>query len=126
MRSTTSRRWSDRDNDYIKANIEKGAKVLAEYFGVTDTALRKRCSVIGISSSTREQKEPKEPKRKADNSEKFNPNQHKIKNNSTEGKIPFYIKSEKMTVYLSPENNNDTHKQKLIEKFANRHKNISK
>lgn len=124
MRSTTSRKWSPRDDQHIQDNISIGVPKLAEYFGVTDTALIKRCSVIGISSSTREPKQVKEPKRKADNSEKFNPKQHKIKNNSTEGKIPFYIKSEKMTVYLDPKKATKQHKDAIVKKFANRHKPI--
>lgn len=126
MRSITSRRWSERDDQYIRDNIEQGTKILAEYFGVSDTAFRKRCSVIGISSSNKQKQEPKEVKRKADNSEKFNPNQHKIKNNSTAGKIPLWIPSERMTVYLEPKKATEEHKRAIIEKFANRHKHISK
>lgn len=124
MRSTTSRIWSERDDKYIKENIENGVQVLAEYFGVSDSAFRKRCSVIGISSSTRIKKDATEKKTKADNSEKFNPSRHKIKNNSTVGKIPFKIESERMTVYLDPKKATDKHKQEIIKKYANRHKAI--
>ena len=124
MRSTTSRRWSERDDKYLKENIANGVQKLSEYFGVSDTALRKRCSIIGISSSTRIKVDSAEKKTKADNSEKFNPKTHKIKNNSIEGLIPFYIKPEKMTVYLEPHKATKKHKDAIIIKFANRHKPI--
>lgn len=123
MRSTTSRKWSEEDDDYIRKNIEQGTKVLSEKFGVSIQAFRKRCSLLEVP--LRQVKvEPKERVTKADNSEKFNPKQHKIKNSSTVGKIPFEIKSERMTVYLKPEQNNDKYKQQIVERYANRHKPI--
>lgn len=116
MRQT--RLWSKEDDDYIKSNLSEGTVKLATRFNVSLAALRKRVNVLGLS--LRKPKEVIIKPTKMDSQEKFNPKLHKIKNNSIEGKIPLYIKSERMTVYIKPNADVDA----IINKFANRHKSI--
>jgi hypothetical protein len=119
MRSTTSRKWSKKDDEYIKANLAQGTIALATRFNVSPAALRKR--VFGLGLSLKKPKEVIIKPTKANSLEKFNPSHHKIKNSSTVGKIPLYIKSERMTVYIKPDADVDA----VINKYATRHKPIT-
>lgn len=56
--------------------------------------------------------------RKADNSEKFNPLRHKIKNSSTDGLVPIWIEKDRMYVYCRP----DQDIEKVKAKYENRNK----
>ena len=117
MRQT--RKWSKKDDEYIKANLAQGTTALATRFNVSPAALRKR--VFGLGLSLKKPKEVIIKPTKANSLEKFNPNHHKIKNSSTAGKIPIHIKSERMTVYIKPDADVDA----IINKYATRHKPIT-
>ena len=123
MRSKTSRKWSDKDDQYIKDHVLDGTVKLASHFGVSLGAFRKRLFILGISMKLNKAELPtvvREPK--ADNTEKFCNSRHKIKNSSVIGKIPFKIESERITVYLEPEKDTPEYRQAIINKYANRHK----
>ena len=125
MKSTSNKKWSEQDDEHIRKNLLDGTVKLSNHFGVSLGSIRKRCNVLGLSLRLNKAETSNVTRKpKVSNSDKFNPNMHKIKNNSTLGKIPFEIKSERMTVYLTPEQNNDKYKQSVINKYANRHKPI--
>lgn len=122
--ATKRKEWSEEDYDYIKENKTLGTPKLAAHFGVSLASIRSKANFLGISIKLNKAEIKPVKETKMDNGEQFDKSRHKIKNNSTEGKIPFYIKSEKMTVYLKPEQNNDKYKQSVIKRYANRHKPI--
>lgn len=124
MAKKTTKQWSESDYEYLTKNISHGTVKLSTHFGVSLAVIRRRCSLLGIELKLNKAEIKPIKETKMDNGEQFDKSRHKIKNNSTEGKIPFYIKSEKMTVYLKPEQNNDKYKQSVIKRYANRHKPI--
>lgn len=124
MTNRHTRKWSPEDDEYIKANLSQGTVKLSVRFNVSLAAIRKRCNGLGLSLKLNKAEIKPVKETKANTTEKFNPTTHKIKNNSTAGKIPFYIKEEKMTVYLDHKKNTDKHKKEIVEKYKNRHKPI--
>lgn len=110
-------KWTPEMNQEVKDNFHLGFDWLMKRFGVTNLAIKKKCSLLGLHKRL-----PKDQTRKPDNSEKFTHGRHCILNSSTEGKIPVWVPSERMTIYCAPVSD----VQAVVEKFINRHKNIEK
>lgn len=124
MRTRNVRDWSKEDDNYLRKHASDGTVKLSAHFGVSLAVIRRRCSSLGIELKLNKAEIKPIKDTKMDNGEQFDKSKHKIKNNSTVGKIPFWVASERMTVYLDPKKATDKHKQEIIKRYANRHKPI--
>lgn len=124
MRTRKVREWSEEDDDHLKKHASDGTVKLSAHFGVSLAAIRSKANLLGLSLKLNKAEIKPIKETKMDNGEQFDKSRHKIKNNSTVGKIPFKIPKENMTVYICPTKDSPKYREEIIKRYANRHKPI--
>ena len=117
--------WTDENVAYLKANTSKGIIHLSEHFELPQRSIKAKLTKLGIPLFyIKTEKEKQIKPLKVDMNDGFDNTKHKIKNNSTVGKIPLWIPGDRMFAYLDPDKATQAHKDAVISKYANRHKPI--
>jgi hypothetical protein len=125
MAKKKTKQWSESDYEYLTKNISQGTVKLSAHFGVSLASIRSKANLLGLSLKLNKAEIKPIKETKMDNGEQFDKSKHKIKNNSTAGKIPFKIPKENMTVYICPKKDSQKYREEIIKRYANRHKPIT-